>query len=124
MDLLVAVSLSLDLPQDVDSVVVAECPAHLVIVHAQMIFLNAPEPRQTGRIDNFEDSRLLVLPLDVGGVSLPGIVQQLLQKVPEQPPVGGGGLGLPLGGSICRSISGCAGWQVGRRPRGRSCGSC
>ena len=108
MDLLVAVSLSLDLPQDVDSVVVAECPAHLVIVHAQMIFLNAPEPGQAGWINNLEDSGLLVLPLDVWGVSLAGIVQQLLQKVPEEPPVGGGRLRLSL-----RPIPGGAGWQVG-----------
>ena len=121
---LVAVALSLHLPQDVDSVVISQCSTHLIIVHAQMIFLNAPEPGQPGRVNDFEDSRLLVLPLYVGGVSLPGVVQQLLQEVPEQPPVGGGGLRLPLSGSVCRPISGCAGWKVGRRPRWCSCGSC
>ena len=117
-------ALSLHLPQDVDSVVISQCSTHLIIVHAQMIFLNAPEPGQSGRVNNFEDSRLLVLPLDVGGVSLPGIVQQLLQKVPEQPPVSGGRLSLSLSGSVCRSIPGCAGWQVGRRPRRWSRGCC
>ena len=71
-----------------------------------MIFLNAPEPGQTGRVDNFEDSCLLVLPLNVGGVSLPGIVQRLLQKVPEQPPVSGGRLSLPLSGAVSRPIPG------------------
>ena len=85
-------SLSLHLPQNVDSVVISESATHLVIIHAQVVFLNAPEPGQARRVDNLEDSGLLVLPLDVGGVPLPRVVKQLLQEVPQQPPVGGGRL--------------------------------
>ena len=76
--------LSLDLPQNVDSVIISESSAHLVIIHAQMILLNAPEPGQAGRVDDLEDAGLLVLPLDIRGVPLTWVVQQLLQEVPEQ----------------------------------------
>jgi hypothetical protein len=41
-------------------------------------------PGQPGRVDNLEDARLLVLPLDVAGVPLGPVVQQLLQEVPQQ----------------------------------------
>ena len=72
--LLIAVALSLHLPQDVDSVVVPQSSAHLVVVHAQMILLNAPESGQAGRVDNLEHPGLLVLPLDVGGVPLARVI--------------------------------------------------
>ena len=49
-----------------------------------MVLLDAPEPRQSCRISDLEDAGLLVLPLDVRGVPLAWIVQQLLQEVPEQ----------------------------------------
>lgn len=42
-DLLVAVSLALHFPQDVDAVVIAEGPRHLVVVHGQVILLDAPQ---------------------------------------------------------------------------------
>ena len=90
--------LSLDLPQNVDSVVISESATHLVVVHAQMVLLNAPESGQAGRVDNLEHPGLLVLPLDVGGVALARVIQQLLQEVPEQSPVGCWRLSvLPLG---------------------------
>jgi hypothetical protein len=41
-------------------------------------------PGQSGRVDNLEDACLLVLPLDVAGVPLGPVVQQLLQEVPQQ----------------------------------------
>ena len=44
-------------------------------------------PGQPGWVDNFEDAGLLVLPLDVAGVTLCAVVQQLLQEVPQQPAV-------------------------------------
>jgi hypothetical protein len=45
-NLLVAVPLSLDLPEDVDPVVVAEGAGHLVIVHRQVVLLDTPQPKQ------------------------------------------------------------------------------
>lgn len=77
-------TLALDFSQNVDAVVVAESPAHLVVVHGEVIFLYAPEPRETGRVDDLEDPGLPALPRDVVCVSLRGVVQQLLQEVPEQ----------------------------------------
>jgi hypothetical protein len=41
-------------------------------------------PGQPSRVDDLEDPRLLVLPLDVAGVPLGPVVQQLLQEVPQQ----------------------------------------
>ena len=41
-------------------------------------------PGQSGRVNNLEDAGLLVLPLDVAGVPLGPVVQQLLQEVPQQ----------------------------------------
>lgn len=37
-------SLSLNLPEDVDSVVISQSTAHLVVVHGKVVLLNAPEP--------------------------------------------------------------------------------
>ena len=34
--------LSLDFPENVDAVVVSQCPGHLVVVHRQVVLLNAP----------------------------------------------------------------------------------
>ncbi len=45
-NLLVAVPLSLDLPEDVDPVVVAQGAGHLVIVHGQVVLLDTPQPKQ------------------------------------------------------------------------------
>ena len=80
--------LALDLPQDVDSVVVSERARHLVVVHRQVVLLNAPKLGQAGRVHDLEHPGLLVLPGDVAGVALARIVQQLLKEVPEQPTVG------------------------------------
>ena len=79
--------LPLHLPQDVHSVVVAQRPGHLIIVHTQVVLLNAPQSSQAGRIDDFEDACVLILPLDIRSVPLAWVVQQLLQKVPQQPTV-------------------------------------
>lgn len=85
-------ALPLDLAQDVDPVVVAQGPGHLVVVHRQVVLLDPPQPGQPGWVDNLEDARLLVLPLDVAGVPLRPVVQQLLQKVPQQATIRGGGV--------------------------------
>ena len=62
-----------------------------------MVLLDAPKPRQSSRISDLKDAGLLVLPLDVGGVSLTRVIEQLLQEVPEEAPVSGGRLpGLSL----------------------------
>ena len=89
-NLLVAMTFTLNFSENIDSIIISQSSAHLVIVHAQMVLLNAPEPGQTSRINNLEHACLLVLPLDVGSVPLSGVVQELLQEVPEQSSVGGG----------------------------------
>ena len=75
---------SLNLAKNVDSVIISERAGHLVVVHRQVVLLNAPKLGQTGRVDNLEDSGLLVLPGDVAGVPLALVVEQLLQKVPQE----------------------------------------
>jgi len=79
---LVTVSFSLHLPQNIDSVVIPKSSAHFVIIHTKMIFLYSPQPGQTCWVHYFEDSSLLILPLNVRCVSLSRIVQQLLEEVP------------------------------------------
>ena len=106
--------LSLDFSENVDAVVVSKRSGHLVVVHGQMILLDSPQLGQPCGIDNLEDPRLLVLPGDVAGVPLLGVVEQLLQKVPQQPAVGVQLGGLPVGGG--RGLRrGCR-----RRPGGSS----
>ena len=83
-NLLVAVSLSLDFAKNVYSVIISQRSRHLVVVHRQVVLLNAPQLGQPGRVDDLEHTRLLVLPRDVACVALALIVEQLLQKVPEQ----------------------------------------
>lgn len=68
-------SLALHLPKNVDSVIVTQCPGHLVVVHRQMIFLYAPKFGQTWRIDNLEHTHLLIFPCYEAGETLMGIVQ-------------------------------------------------
>ena len=77
-NLLVAMTFTLNFSQNVDSIIISESSTHLVVVHAQMVLLNAPEPGKSGRVDDLEHAGLLVLPLDVGGVPLAGVVQKLL----------------------------------------------
>ena len=82
--LLVAVPLSLDLSEYVDPVVVSEGPGHLVVVHGEVVLLDAPQLGQPRRVHDLEHAGLLVLPRDVGGVATGGVVEQLLQKVPQE----------------------------------------
>ena len=77
-------SLSLDFAKNVYSVIISQRSRHLVVVHRQVVLLNAPQLGQPGRVDDLEHTRLLVLPRDVACVALALIVEQLLQKVPEQ----------------------------------------
>lgn len=82
--LLVAVPFALNLPEYIDTVVVPKCSAHLVVIHRQMVLLYAPESGETGRIDDLEYTGLPALPRNVVSISLRGVVQQLLQEVPEK----------------------------------------
>jgi len=59
---LVAVSFTLYLPQDINTVVVSEGAGHLVIVHAEVVLLDAPEPRQSWWVHDLEHACLSVLP--------------------------------------------------------------
>ena len=77
-------ALALHLPQYIDAIIVAESAAHLVVVHRQMVLLDAPESGEARGIDDLEYAGLSALPRYVVGVALRRVVQQLLQKVPEQ----------------------------------------
>lgn len=48
-----------------------------------MILLDAPQFGQSGRIYDFEHARFPILPRYVVRVPLGGVVEQLLQKVPQ-----------------------------------------
>ena len=112
--LLIAMPLSLHFPQNVDSVIISQSTRHLVVIHWQVIFLNAPKFGQSGRINNLEHTRILILPSNVRSISLLRVVEQLLQEVPQQPAVGVQLGGLPVwGGRGLRR--GCR-----RRPGGSS----
>jgi len=77
------VPFSLDLPKDVDSIVIAKSSAHLIIVHRQMVLLDSPKTCQSRWVDYLKDARLYVLPRYKTAVSLTWVIQQLLQKVPQ-----------------------------------------
>lgn len=74
---------TLDFSQNVDAIVVTKSAAHLVVIHGQVIFLNAPESGETGWIDDLEDTGFPAFPRDIVCVSLRRVVEQLLQEVPE-----------------------------------------
>lgn len=82
--LLVTVSLSLDFPQDVHSVVVPQSSGHLVVVHREVVLLDSPQFGQSWGINDLENASISVLPRNISGVSLSGVIQQLLQKVPKK----------------------------------------
>jgi hypothetical protein len=64
------VPLPLHFPQNVDSVVISERPRHLVVVHGQVVLLDAPQLGQARGVHDLEDAGLLVLPGNVVGVPL------------------------------------------------------
>lgn len=74
---------ALHLPQDVDTVVVPQCPGHFVVVHREVVLLFAPQFGQSSRVDDLEDAGVTALPRNVAAVALGRIVQQLLQEVPQ-----------------------------------------
>lgn len=80
--LLVAMSFSLNFSEDVHPVVVAQGAGHLVVVHGEVILLDAPELGQTSGIHYLEHAGVVALPRDVVGVTLAGVVKQLLEEVP------------------------------------------
>lgn len=75
-------TLALNLPQDINPVIVAQSSAHLVVVHRKMIFLYTPKTCEAWRIDDFKNSRFPALPSYEVCISLGRVVKQLLQKVP------------------------------------------
>lgn len=81
-------TLSLNFAQYVDAIVVTQRARHLVIVHAEMVLLNAPQARQSRRVHDLEHAGVAVFPSNVAGVPLLRIIQQLLEKVPEETSVG------------------------------------
>ena len=75
-------TLSLDFSQYVDAIVVPQCSAHFVVVHAEVILLNSPQMSETSWIVNFEYSSLAILPRNEGSVFLVLVIQQLLEEIP------------------------------------------
>lgn len=84
---LVTVAFSLHLPQDIDPIIVPQRPRHLVVVHRQVVLLDAPQFREPGRVDDLKNARLPVLPRDIIRVPLRRVVQELLQEIPQKTPV-------------------------------------
>ena len=77
-----------------------EGPAHGLVVHVGLVFVQAPESGDGLGVDQLEDALLPVGPLDISGTRLL-VLQQLEQKFPQ---VGGGALpGLPLDGDAVGS---------------------
>lgn len=68
-------SLALNLPQDVHAVIISQSTRHLVVVHRQVVLLDAPKFRQTRWVDDLEDSCVTALPCDIIAVALLVIVQ-------------------------------------------------
>ena len=52
-----------------------------------MILLNAPQLRQSCWIHDLENASVAVLPRYVVGVALRGVVEELLEEVPQQTPI-------------------------------------
>lgn len=48
-----------------------------------MVLLDAPEFGEAGGVDDFENAAFVVLPRDVAGVALVGVVEELLEEIPE-----------------------------------------
>lgn len=49
-----------------------------------MILLDAPEPRKSRGVNDFKYPRFPTFPRDVVRIPLRGIVQKLLQKIPQK----------------------------------------
>lgn len=81
--LLVTVPLALNFSQYVYAVVVPQSTRHLIVVHRQVVLLNAPELGEASWVDNFEDTGVAALPCDIVAVALLVVVQKLLKEVPE-----------------------------------------
>jgi hypothetical protein len=84
LNLLVAMALSLDLAQDVYAVVVAKGSGHFVVVHGEMVLLDAPKLGQAGGVHNFEDASIAALPGNVAGIPLCRVVEKLLKEIPQE----------------------------------------
>lgn len=69
---------ALDFAQDVDAVIVAKSTGHLVVVHGEMVLLDAPQLCQASWIHNLEHACFSAFPCDEVAVALSWIVQKLL----------------------------------------------
>lgn len=81
--LLVTVSLALNFSQDVHSVVISQCTRHFVVIHRQMVLLNAPELCEASWVHDFKDAGVAALPGNIVAISLLVVVQKLLKEVPK-----------------------------------------
>lgn len=75
---LIAMPFALHLAQNIDAIIITQGTRHFVIVHRQMILLDAPQLGQAGGIDNLKDAGVSALPGDEIAVLLVAIVKQLL----------------------------------------------
>lgn len=62
MYLLIAMAFSLNLTQNIDAIIVAKSTRHFIIVHGQVILLDAPQFRQTSGVNDFEDTGFTTFP--------------------------------------------------------------
>lgn len=82
VDELVDQPLAVHLRQDTALVVVAQRPAHRLVVHVRFVLVYAPEPRDRFAVDQLEDAPLAVRPFDVARAVLV-VLQQLEQELPQ-----------------------------------------
>jgi len=84
------VPFALNFSQDINTIIIPQSPGHFVIVHTEVVLLDAPQTGEPSWVDDFEDAGLSVAPRDKPGVLLVLVVEQLLEEVPQQASVGPG----------------------------------
>lgn len=82
VDKLIDQSLAVDLGEDSALVIVAQGPAHGLVVHVGFVFVEAPEPRDGLAVDKLEDTAFPIRPLDVARAVL-AVLQQLEEEFPK-----------------------------------------
>ena len=66
---------ALNFSQDINTVIISESAGHFVIVHTEVVLLDAPKTSEPGWVDDFKDSGLSVSPRDKPGVLLLLVVE-------------------------------------------------
>jgi len=82
IDELIDQPLTVHFRQDAALIVVAQCPAHRLVIHVRFVLVQTPKPRDCLTVDQLEDTPLAIRPLDITRTILP-ILQQLQQELPQ-----------------------------------------